>query len=925
MTYMVKKITAILIGTILTFTLFLHPVFICLTYAEMIDSEMQNQSETLDQFLKDNVNTSNEEADELSEDLYSEPFESGTEYVAEYDGNSENEIEAEDTSEVISLQDQADTIDEFPEEESALNQESTIEEIPAEESTTDQTNEDATLDNETSELSSPNNSSDEFSDEENNDESTQDFSEDDWQEYNDADNNTSETEKSSDDSFSIIDESVVDNHDDNYETDEPSQNADEESIQNTTEGTSQNEDRPLYFLSSSVSFPVEGPEMPILYLNSDRGYSVEATSSDTDVVSIYFVEGREVYIYVHNLGTARITATDSDGNEATCDVTVVLPEWNLSETDITESIIDVDELYDLTNIAIDYEGEWLDFDAISSNENVIRINGVSGNEVDYTVMGVGEAVITVSDQYGRTRTCQYAVTCPDLVVKNSALTYSIDEVECEPIWLPVEQGYSITYKSSDTSIIKNPTYYDDTGCELEILKPGKATITMTDRKGSKKTVTITVTQSAWTLEVSKKTAYISSDYIYIAIKNAGGYIYLNAKSSDTKVATATADQNYLEIEIKKVGTTKITVSDSYGKTRTCDITIKPDPISFGKDAVIKLDRISDYFEEEFRFENYYDQNNQIASVNSSNEKVAKVKRLKDSGGYYLTIVPLGKGTATITAKDQYGQSATIKITITQRYIDEMRYLEDLECSSIWDGLVYGQKMLQVYCPIAASVYTVISDKKYSASVDEDGIYTFKNLPRIAAGKKVAVVCQKGQAKYTIYAKVTPKYGGGLKASIKAQVYNGKILTPAITIKYGTIILKKGTDYTVKYTNNKNVGLGKATISFRGNYKGAKGITFKINPKGTALSKVITGKKAFTAAWKKQSVQTTGYQVQYSIDKTFKTGTKSMTISSNKTVKKTVKSLIGGKRYYIRVRTYKKTSGGTFYSAWSKAISALVKK
>lgn len=95
-----------------------------------------------------------------------------------------------------------------------------------------------------------------------------------------------------------------------------------------------------------------------------------------------------------------------------------------------------------------------------------------------------------------------------------------------------------------------------------------------------------------------------------------------------------------------------------------------------------------------------------------------------------------------------------------------------------------------------------------------------------------------------------------------------------------------------------------------------------------MSSVKAAKKAFTAKWTKQSVQTTGYQVQYSTSKNFKKSVKTATISKNKTVSKTVKKLSAKRTYYVRVRTYKtvKVNGKSvkLYSGWSKVKSVKTK-
>lgn len=73
-------------------------------------------------------------------------------------------------------------------------------------------------------------------------------------------------------------------------------------------------------------------------------------------------------------------------------------------------------------------------------------------------------------------------------------------------------------------------------------------------------------------------------------------------------------------------------------------------------------------------------------------------------------------------------------------------------------------------------------------------------------------------------------------------------------------------------------------------------------------------KSFVLKWSKNS-KATGYQVQYSTSSSFKTIAKSYKITSNSTVSKTVKSLKGSKKYYVRIRCYKNYNGKTYYSSW----------
>jgi hypothetical protein len=101
-------------------------------------------------------------------------------------------------------------------------------------------------------------------------------------------------------------------------------------------------------------------------------------------------------------------------------------------------------------------------------------------------------------------------------------------------------------------------------------------------------------------------------------------------------------------------------------------------------------------------------------------------------------------------------------------------------------------------------------------------------------------------------------------------------------------------------------------------------TFVINPKGTALVSLTPASRKITVKWKKQAVQTTGYQIQYSTDKTFKKGVKSVTKKGTSTVSAVVSGLTSKKTYYVRIRTYKTVSGKTYYSAWSTVKKTIVK-
>jgi hypothetical protein len=83
-------------------------------------------------------------------------------------------------------------------------------------------------------------------------------------------------------------------------------------------------------------------------------------------------------------------------------------------------------------------------------------------------------------------------------------------------------------------------------------------------------------------------------------------------------------------------------------------------------------------------------------------------------------------------------------------------------------------------------------------------------------------------------------------------------------------------------------------------------------------------KKMTVKWGKNA-KANGYQIQYSTDKTFKTGNKAVSITSASTVSKVIGSLTKGKTYYVRIRTYKTVGSTKYWSIWSAARSVKISK
>jgi len=101
----------------------------------------------------------------------------------------------------------------------------------------------------------------------------------------------------------------------------------------------------------------------------------------------------------------------------------------------------------------------------------------------------------------------------------------------------------------------------------------------------------------------------------------------------------------------------------------------------------------------------------------------------------------------------------------------------------------------------------------------------------------------------------------------------------------------------------------------------------VDNKSIKISKLTGGKKSATVKWKK--ISTTNrkkikkVQIQYSTSKSFTKNVKSKLVSSSKTSAK-LTGLKKGKKYYVRIRSYRSADGVAHVGKWSKAKSVKAK-
>ena len=256
-----------------------------------------------------------------------------------------------------------------------------------------------------------------------------------------------------------------------------------------------------------------------------------------------------------------------------------------------------------------------------------------------------------------------------------------------------------------------------------------------------------------------------------------------------------------------------------------------------------------------------------------------------------------------------------KVTVAQKTIAKKAHtivtVKGKAASCTATGLTDGKKCR--VCGIITVAQKAIAKKTHTYTTTT----TKATLKKDGKTVKKCTVC--GSVATTVIKKIKT-----VKLSVKSYTYNGKTKKPTVTVKNfkGKKISSKY--YTVSYQKvRKNVGKYKVTVKFKGKYSGTKKLYFTIKPVKTTVKKLTAGKKSLKVNITKKTKQVSGYQIQYSTSKKFKSA-KTKTVKGYKKTSATIKKLKTKKTYYVRVRTYKTVGKTKYYSAWSKAKSKKTK-
>lgn len=258
------------------------------------------------------------------------------------------------------------------------------------------------------------------------------------------------------------------------------------------------------------------------------------------------------------------------------------------------------------------------------------------------------------------------------------------------------------------------------------------------------------------------------------------------------------------------------------------------------------------------------------------------------GKYYLKVSPYNSSyftTADYGFKINYGKSSVWE----KEFNDNFETANTIKTNTKYHGSIRNgdeSDVYKIYIP-SQGKYNLFFGKAFDYSdyekgwniiiynsnmneIDSNAVYcgdksTEKFSYRFNKGTYYIKICAYNHYHVThvpykfIVSRDVPNISKATVTGVYARLYTGKAITlKNLSVKVNGIPIKNGTDYTVTYKNNVEVGTATVIIKAKGsNYKGTITKTFKIKPAKPTV-KTYSGKKKAAIAWKKVK-GATGYK------------------------------------------------------------------
>ena len=629
----------------------------------------------------------------------------------------------------------------------------------------------------------------------------------------------------------------------------------------------------LYYLNCTV------------YPDDATNTNVKWVSSDPDVVQVYSSGDRRGQVVPQNPGIATITVSAQENPALTYDcivtVTATRPVESISLNHDAKTFTKAGETLQLTatiypDSATNKTVTW------KSSDKTVATVDESGL---VTAGGNGTANITATTEDGNyPATCKVTVEIPELTLSldKSELTLTQTEEQQKLTATVSDPEEKVTWLSSD---------------------PFVATVTRDGTVTAIANGTATITASAGDKTVSCT--------VEVALTDTPAHTHVWSKSWDANVfyhyrrCQNRETCNFTRLE-KQAGFNSHTFVN--GKCSVCGRGQDNSKVQFGKVELIQTQFA--YTGKEIEF---VDRNNVRATLaDGTTQDIPlsfRTRNLCKDGIPVNKCLEPGTYTAEVTAFTGLYEG-TINVTITV-----VAPTHAHQYSNQWtsDATNHGHE-----CECGEK--SDLSAHQFQWVIDREATTTANGLKH-----QVCATCGYQTAPVTIPKKSAPT------VSVKDSTItvSNKSQTTKLDVKADkdAKLTYKSENKSVKVDKNGKVTIaknfvGKATITVTATSGGAKTtqkVTITVNPKGTTFRAVYNGKgRKLKAYWNRNS-QVDGYQLQYGTSKNF-TGCKTVTLKSNQCTGSVRTGLKKNATYYVRIRTYKRVSGKTYYSDWSKVKS-----
>lgn len=629
----------------------------------------------------------------------------------------------------------------------------------------------------------------------------------------------------------------------------------------------------LYYLNCTV------------YPDDATNTNVKWVSSDPDVVQVYSSGDRRGQVVPQNPGIATITVSAQENPALTYDcivtVTATRPVESISLNHDAKTFTKAGETLQLTatiypDSATNKTVTW------KSSDKTVATVDESGL---VTAVGNGTANITATTEDGNFKaTCQVTVEIPEL-------TLSLDKTELT--LTQTEEQQKLTATVSDTE--EKVTWLSS--------DPFVATVTRDGTVTAIANGTATITASAGDKTVSCT--------VEVALTDTPAHTHVWSKSWDANVfyhyrrCQNRETCNFTSLE-KQAGFNSHTFVN--GKCSVCGRGQDNSKVQFGKVELIQTQFA--YTGKEIEF---VDRNNVRATLaDGTTQDIPlsfRTRNLCKDGIPVNKCLEPGTYTAEVTAFTGLYEG-TINVTITvvaPTHAHQYSGKWTSDATNHWHECECGEKS-----DLSAHQFQWVIDRE--ATTTKTGR---KHQVCATCGYQTAAVSIPKKSAPTITVKDSTITVSNKSQTTKLDVKADK--DAKLTYKSDNKSVK--VDKNGKVTIAKNF-VGKATITVTatsGGDKTTQKVTITVNPKGTTFRAVYNGKgRKLKAYWNRNS-QVDGYQLQYGTSKNF-TGCKTVTLKSNQCTGSVRTGLKKNATYCVRIRTYKRVSGKTYYSDWSKVKS-----